>query len=123
MRTIKDCENEEQVLGALQHLPAELRDEYQRMLHKLKISNTETDIERAKKTFLLLITAKRPLFKSELAEALGFDERSTRLDQVTHITNFNVIIRACGSFLKYRSHTIDDYEVSLSHFSVKVRQS
>jgi len=123
MKTIVDCENEREVHEAVEQLPTELRGEYERNLRKLKASHTPTLTKHAKQAFLWLTTAKRPLRVAELIEALGFNEQSTCLNHVKRATNFPPIIRACGSFIKcHKGATRLDDEISLAHFSVKVRQ-
>lgn len=123
MKAIRDCENEKEVQNAVRQFPTELQGEYERSLRNLKETHTPTQTKRAKQVFIWLTTAKRPLRVAELREALGFDEQTTCLEHVERASNFLPFIRACDSFINCRkgATSLDD-EISLSHFSVKVRQ-
>jgi hypothetical protein len=117
MRLITDCLTDDAVKQALNELPLEMYEEYERVLCVIKSYKNLDHAKYVKNMLLWLVSAIRPLDQSELIEAIRLDADSTTLFDANKIVNPKRLVDLCGSFVTIKSSG----KIALAHLTVKVR--
>ena len=103
------CKTDESILDALQHLPKDLPEIFERILLKLKRSGS--DVAMSRKIFEIVAVAHRPLDLEELREAISIDPGTSSWDAKKLVNDIDGYLGCCGSLL------IVDDEHSTLHFA------
>ena len=104
------------ILTALEDLPKDLPDTFNRILRKLQHSNS-ADPYFCKRIFYLVVAARRPLTLEELREAVSVEPGKTIWDASKLINEIlKSLLDSCGSLM-----TIDEEQLTVhfAHHSVK----
>ena len=104
-----------EVRDALDNLPEELVETYERILLAIDMKHREGQLARRALTWL--VAALRPLRISELMEGLSIELETRILDPDFGPMHHGASLDACGSLVTYTEKT---GIIILSHFSVKV---
>ena len=104
------------ILTALEDLPKDLPDTFNRILRKLQYSDT-ADPLFCRKIFDLLAAAQRPLTLEELREAISVEPGETKWD-VSNVVNdmLKTLLDSCGSLVAVDEEHLT---VHFAHHSVK----
>ena len=87
------------ILEALEDLPKDLPETFDRILQKLQRSNT-ADPHFCRKTFGLVAAAQRSLTLGELREAAGVEPGNTAWDASKPVNDmFRSLLNSCGSLI------------------------
>jgi hypothetical protein len=106
-----------QVRQALNHLPSNLNETYERIL--LKMDEDEREGEVARRALDWLVVALAPLQLSQITEGLSIDPVQRVVNRDSGPLHGPALLDVLGSLVTYNEVT--DI-VILSHFSVKVHQ-
>ncbi|KAL9629213.1 MAG: hypothetical protein Q9164_006976 [Protoblastenia rupestris] len=112
-RTLREQNSDNQILTALNHLPRDLPETFERILSQ----NTETgDKDIGSRIFRWIAVAKRPLTLEELREAISITPLQETWDAQSLINNMNKAVAYCKNliFVDEEHHT-----VHFTHSSVK----
>ena len=103
------------ILLALEDLPQDLSETFNRILRKLYQSN-DVELALCKKIFQIISVSKRPLSSEELRGALSVEVGNTEWNERNMINNITQALRCCGSLI-----TVDEEHdtVHFTHHSVK----
>ena len=113
LRTICAQKSDANIITALDNLPRDLPQTYERLLS----ANTETDdIDICKRIFLWVATAKRPLTLEELREAIGIEPLQQNWDSSRFVNDMSQAIECCGSLVFVEE---EHQAVHFTHYSVK----
>ena len=113
LRTICAQKSDANIITALDNLPRDLPQTYERILS----ANTETDdIDICKRIFLWVATAKRPLTLEELREAIGIEPLQQNWDSSRFVNDMSQAIACCGSLTFVEE---EHQAVHFTHYSVK----
>ena len=113
LRTICAQKSDANIIIALDNLPRDLPQTYERILS----GNTETDdIDICKRIFLWVATAKRPLTLDELREAIGIEPLQQNWDSSRFVNDMSRAITCCGSLIFVEE---EHQAVHFTHYSVK----
>lgn len=96
---------------ALNDLPPDLPQTYQRILHRAVTSQRQSTLEFIERTLRWIALARRPMSISAIAEAISVEPGEKEFDDTLEI---ETILRPCSSLVR----TVEGV-VSFSHFSVK----
>jgi hypothetical protein len=117
---LKNCPTPNDVRNALETLPKDLDETYDRILQQIP----EGHVDYAKAALMWLCFSERPLQLEELAEAVIL-KPCQPLDENNRLHDPRQILSICGSLILYdeKAPTFDDDDdertVALSHYSVK----
>ena len=104
------------ILTALEDLPKDLPDTFNRVLRKLQRSNN-TDPHFCKRIFDLLAAAQRPLTLEELREAVSIEPCETKWDASKRVNEMlKLLLDSCGSLVAVDEEHLT---VHFAHHSVK----
>ncbi|KIW79346.1 hypothetical protein Z517_05958 [Fonsecaea pedrosoi CBS 271.37] len=106
---------DEAILTALQSLPKDLPETFDRVLRKLAEKRT-TNPATCRKIFAIVAAAQRPLTLDELREATGVVPGDTEWDPRKLINDIQMAVSQCRSLLLIDE---EDSTVHFSHHSVK----
>ena len=113
LRTICAQKSDANIIAALDHLPRDLPQTYERILSGI----TETDdIDIGKRIFLWVATVKRPLTLEELREAIGIEPLQQNWDSSCFVNNMHQAIACCGNLIFVEE---EHQAVHFTHYSVK----
>ena len=113
LRTICAQKSDANIITALDNLPRDLPQTYERILS----ANTEADdIDICKRIFLWVATAKRPLTLDELREAIGIEPLQQNWDSSRFVNDMSQAITCCGSLTFVEE---EHQAVHFTHYSVK----
>ena len=113
LRTICAQKSDANIITALDNLPRDLPQTFERILS----GNTETDdIDRCKRIFLWVAAVKRPLTLEELREATGIEPLQQNWDSSRFVNDMNQAIACCGGLVFVEE---EDQAVHFTHYSVK----
>ena len=118
---------DESILNALEHLPKDLPETLDRILQKLKYS--DSDLTLSRRIFEIVAVAHRPLDLEELREAISIEPGTKILDTKNLVNDINSYLDCCGSLLivdeeystvHYAHHSIKQYLLSqISNLNVR----
>ena len=113
LRTICAQKSDANIITALDNLPRDLPQTFERILSGI----TETDdIDRCKRIFLWVAAVKRPLTLEELREAIGIEPLQQNWDSSRFVNDMNQAIACCGSLVFVEE---EHQAVHFTHYSVK----
>jgi hypothetical protein len=112
---LSTLETEKAIKNALQNLPITLFETYERILDSIEDCRSSTEL--ARKAFLWLVGAERPLQLTELVEALALEVGDTMLDRTATFNDTRGLLRTCRSFVDHNEET--GY-ISFCHYTVFV---
>ncbi|KIX99306.1 uncharacterized protein Z520_04882 [Fonsecaea multimorphosa CBS 102226] len=106
---------DEGILKALESLPRDLPETFDRVLQKLSGQRT-TNPATCQKIFAIVAAAQQPLTLDELREAMGVEPGDTQWNPRKLINDIRMAVNGCGSLLLIDE---EDSAVRFSHHSVK----
>ena len=113
LRTICAQKSDANIIAALDNLPRDLPQTFERILSGM----TETDdIDRCKRIFLWVAAGKRPLTLEELREAIGIEPLQQSWDSSRFVNDMKQAIACCGGLLFVEE---EQQAVHFTHYSVK----
>ena len=113
LRTICAQKSDASIIAALDNLPRDLPQTYERILSGI----TETDdIDICKRIFLWVATVKRPLTLEELREAIGIEPLKQNWDSSCFVNDMEQAIACCGSLVFVEE---EHQAIHFTHSSVK----
>ena len=113
LRTICAQKSDANIIAALDNLPRDLPQTYERILSGI----TETDdIDICKRIFLWVATVKRPLTLEELREAIGIEPLQQNWDSNRFVNDMHQAIACCGNLMFVEE---EHQAVHFTHYSVK----
>ena len=113
LRTICAQKSDASIIAALDNLPRDLPQTYERILSGI----TETDdIDICKRIFQWVATVKRPLTLEELREAIGIEPLQQEWDSSRFVNDMNQAIASCGNLIFIEE---EHQAVHYTHYSVK----
>ena len=113
LRTICAQKSDASITAALDNLPRDLPQTFERILSGI----TETDdINICKRIFLWVATVKRPLTLEELREAIGIEPLQQDWDSSRFVNDMNQAIACCGNLMFVEEEHL---AVHFTHSSVK----
>lgn len=120
---------DEAILAALERLPKDLPETFDRVLCKL-YEEKSSDPVLARKIFALISTAQRPLTVAEIREAIGITPGEIAWDPRKLINDMSKALGGCGSLLivdeedstvHFTHHSVRQYILSSSDHSIAGR--
>ena len=113
LRTICAQKSDANIIAALDNLPRDLPQTFERILSGI----TETDdIDRCKRICRWVAAAKRPLTLEELREAIGIEPLQQEWDSSRFVNDMNQAIASCGNLIFIEE---EHQAVHFTHYSVK----
>ena len=113
LRTICAQKSDANIIAALDNLPRDLPQTFERILSGI----TETDdIDRCKRIFLWVAAVKRPLTLEELREAIGIQPLQEKWDSSRFVNDMKQAIATCGNLIFVEEEC---QAVHFTHYSVK----
>ncbi|KAG1862115.1 hypothetical protein DFJ58DRAFT_725530 [Suillus subalutaceus] len=112
---IMKCKTSGSIQKALDDLPKDLHETYDRILHSIEERGGD-DGPISQRCLLLLAGTFTPLTLDELNEAMMIEVGRPSLNEDLRVLNTMDIVAACGSLVTYNEKT---RIVALSHYSVK----
>ena len=113
LRTICAQKSDANIIAALDNLPRDLPQTFERMLSGI----TETDdIDICKRIFLWVATVKRPLTLEELREAIGIEPLQQSWDSRRFVNDMKQAVASCGNLIFVEE---EQQAVHFTHSSVK----
>ena len=113
LRTICAQKSDANIIAALDDLPRDLPQTFERILSGI----TETDdIDRCKRIFLWVAAVKRPLTLEELREAIGIEPLQQSWDSSRFVNDMKQAIASCGNLIFVEE---EQQAAHFTHSSVK----
>ena len=113
LRTICAQKSDANIIAALDNLPRDLPQTFERILSGV----TETDnIDICKRIFLWVAAVKRPLTLEELREAIGIEPLQQNWDSSRFVNDMKDAIACCGNLIIVEE---EQQAVHFTHYSVK----
>ncbi len=113
LRTICAQKSDANIIAALDNLPRDLPQTYERILSGI----TETDdIDMCKRIFLWVAAVKRPLTLEELREAIGIEPLQQNWDSSRFVNDMKQAIACCGNLIFVEE---EQQAVHFTHYSAK----
>ena len=113
LRTICAQKSDANIITALDNLPRDLPQTFERILSGI----TETDdVDRCKRIFLWVAAVKRPLTLEELREAIGIEPLQQSWDSSRFVNDMKKTIASCGNLIFVEE---EQQAVHFTHYSVK----
>ena len=113
LRTICAQKSDANIIAALDNLPRDLPQTFERILSG--ITKTD-DIDICKRIFLWVAAVKRPLTLEELREAIGIEPLQQNWDSSRLINDMKQAIACCGNLIFIEE---EQQAVHFTHYSVK----
>ncbi|KAK2030818.1 purine and uridine phosphorylase, partial [Colletotrichum zoysiae] len=122
VNSLAECRSPRMIRDALQHLPKDLEETYERMLSNIP----KRDKDNAIRLLRFLVHTHRPLALSEAIEILATDTRTEQpgFDKESRVFGENEVLGHCPSLMfivevRVYSWSKPQKELHLAHFSVK----
>lgn len=101
------------IRNTIKKLPENLPETYNRIISQIVRGG---HAELAKKIFLWVITAKRPMLLEEIREAIAVEPHQPQSDRQRFIIDMSQVASRCGNLIVIDE---EDYTVQFAHPSVK----